>query len=180
MVTDQPEWRLSHYVDMLLDRVMMKPCWYSAIEGGSIMVAQSVEARMQNAARRKARGIKPSHLDWMVYQHPRYSQFELKYGEAKPSAGQAVTIGLLKEQGIPAGCLNSILDVYRFLAVAGFNLHANAANIATEIEARWRARDDEKRLTPPKIKSSPRPRVSKPSSDQIKRLTAMRATGVRF
>jgi hypothetical protein len=177
---DQPEWRLSHYVDSLLDRIMIEPCWYSAIEGGTIMINKSPQARMLESQRRKARGIKPHHLDWMVYQYPIYSQFELKYGVPKPSDGQDTTIKLLSDRDIPAACLSTVMGVYHFLRDAGFKLHGNAENIAAEIEARWRAMDEAKRGGDAKPKRVAKPRAEKASAVQAKRLAALRASGLRF
>lgn len=159
---------------------MIEPCWYSAIEGGTIMVNKSPQARMLESQRRKARGIKPHHLDWMVYQHPIYSQFELKYGDPKPSDGQETTMKLLADRAIPAACLNTVMSVYDFLRDAGFKLHGNAENIATEIEARWRAMDEAKRGGEAKPKRASKPRAEKASASQARRLAALRASGLSF
>jgi hypothetical protein len=72
-----------------------------------------------------------------------------------------------------------VIGVYEFLRDAGFKLHGNAENIAHEIEARWRAADDAKRSAE-KPRRASKPRAEKPTAGQLKRLAAIRATGVRF
>lgn len=144
---DHPEWRLSHYVDALLDRVLTEPCWYSAVDHGAAPSKdKSKEARRQEnmvrAQRMKARGVKPSHLDWFIYQRPIYAQIELKIGNNDPDARQEDTMRLLAERDIPTGCAKTLRQFYNLLVEAGFVLHANAANILVEIEARHAAADD--------------------------------------
>lgn len=148
MAIDQPEHRLSHFVDALLDRIMVEPCWYSAVDHGAAPMGKTTDeqkqARMVRAQRMKARGIKPSHLDWFVYQKTTgiYAQFELKVGYNTPDTGQETTIRLLTDRGIPTGYARSLAQFYDLLVRAGFVLHANARNILTEIEARHAAADD--------------------------------------
>lgn len=143
---DQPEHRLSHFVDALLDRIMVEPCWFSAVDHGAAPMGGTKEAqktaRMVRAQRMKARGIKPSHLDWFVFQGGIYAQIELKVGSNNPDDGQDTTMRLLRERGIPTGCAKTLRQFYDLLVDAGFMLHANAANILTEIEARHAAADD--------------------------------------
>jgi hypothetical protein len=162
---DQPEHRLSHYVNTLLERVVVEPCWFTAVETGTIMVKATPEARMQAENRRRSRGIKPAHLDWMLYQAPRYAQIELKI--ASPvSDNQQATMTALARQGIPSGVCRSVLDVYRFLNAEGFTLHGNAFNVAHEVEQRWRAAQDEvdlRKTKPAKISRARKPRAPKPS-----------------
>jgi hypothetical protein len=146
MARDQPEWRLSHYVDALLDRILLEPCWYSAVDHGAAPMGktddQQRQANMVRAQRMKARGVKPAHLDWFVYQSGIYAQFELKHGNGKPHDGQLTTMRLLQERGIPTGCAWNLTQFYDLLVAAGFQLHANARNILTEIEARHAAAGD--------------------------------------
>ena len=65
---DNAEHGLSHWVDAFLDRTLLGNCWYTAIEGGTWLRSLSPEARMNAEAKRKARGIKPAHLDWYAWQ----------------------------------------------------------------------------------------------------------------
>lgn len=145
---DQPEHRLSHYVDALLDRIMVEPCWHSAIDHAAAAIGNTDEekkqAQMVRTQRLRAMGVKPSHLDWFVYQKSTgiYAQFELKVGYAKPHTGQETTMRLLQQRGIPTGCAWNLAQFYDLLVGAGFQLHGNARNILTEIEARHAAADD--------------------------------------
>lgn len=177
---DQPEWRLSHYVNSLLEKIILEPCWLTAVDTGTQMVHKTQEARFAAEARRKARGIRPAHLDWYVYQFPIFSQFELKYGHTKPDPNQETTIELLTKRDIPTGTYCTVLQVYEHVKRAGFKLHGNAENIAHEIELRWRAADEAKRgaATVKKPRKS-KPRATKPTLQQVRKLTRMRAQ-VRF
>ncbi len=143
---DQPEYCLSHFVDALLDRIMVEPCWYSAVDHGAAPMGKSKDdqkrANMVRAQRMKARGVKPSHLDWFVYQRGIYAQFELKVRYNKPDLGQETTMRLLRERDIPTGCAKTLRQFYELLVEAGFQLHPNAENILSEIEARHAAADD--------------------------------------
>lgn len=171
---DKPEARLSHYVDALLDRILTEPCWYTAVDTGTVMVNSRPEARMMWEQRRRAMGIKPHALDWMVYQSGVFACFELKIAGGRVSDGQKTTIALLSERDIPAAVCWSIWDVYEFLVRSKFLLHANAENIAVEISARWQAAQegaDEKKGKP---KKAARSRAAKPTLQQVRKLTAMR------
>ena len=167
---DQPEHRLSSFVDSLLDRIVVvdAPAWWTAVDTGTIMVIKSREARMNWEQKRRARGIKPAHLDWYLYQEPRYTQFELKYGDKDASPGQDGTMTGLQRVGIPTAVCNSVLSVYEHLKRAGFRLHGNAHNIAIEIEARWRAADSAARPAPKKRRGGPvKPKGLPPSVEDV-------------
>lgn len=148
MQYDQAEHRLSHYIDALLDRILLEPCWYSAIDHFAVPMGETDEskkiANMVRFQRLKAMGVKPAHLDWFVYQKSTgiYAQIELKVGYKSPSVGQETTMKKLRERGIPTGCAKTIRQFYNLIVDAGFLLHANAENIVTEIEARHAASDD--------------------------------------
>lgn len=178
---DQPEWRLSHYVNSLLEKIITEPAWFTAVDTGTQMVHKTQEARFAAEARRKARGIKPAHLDWYIYQFPIFSQFELKYGHNTPETNQETTIDLLKKRDIPTGTYCTVLQVYEHVKAAGFKLHGNAENIARETELRWRAADEAKRggATVKKPRAA-KARANKPTPTQARRLAALRATGLRF
>lgn len=149
---DQPEHRLSHFVDALLDRILLEPCWFSAVDHGAAPLGKSKEqqrqANMIRAQRMKARGVKPSHLDWFCYQRSTgiYAQIELKVGYNDPDDGQETTMRLLRERRIATGWAKNLRQFYDLLVEAGFRLHANAPNILTEIEARHDAADDKAQL----------------------------------
>ena len=177
MKIDQPEHRLSAHVGALLDRIIEQPAWYTAVETGTVMVNKSPQARMNAEAKRRKRGIKPFHLDWYVYQRPTFAQFELKVGYNKTTDGQDTTIRLLHERNISAGVCRSVLDVWVFLSAAGFKLHANAENIAREIQERWHAAQDgaDLRKTQP-VKAS-RSQASKASLREVARGNRWSAVG---
>ena len=145
---NQQEHRLSFYVAQLVERVVEEPMWATAIDHGAKPMGKSSEeqrqANMIRAQRMKARGIKPSHLDWAVYQRATgiYAQFELKVGYNKPDDGQETTMRLLRERGIPTGWARTLRGFYELLVQAGFKLHGNAPNILAEIEARYEAAQD--------------------------------------
>jgi hypothetical protein len=177
MKKDQPEHRLSAYVDTLLERIVTQPAWFTAVETGTVMVNKSPQARMNEAAKRKKRGIKPFHLDWMIYQRPNYAQFELKVGHNKTTDGQDTTIRMLHERGISAGVCQSVFDVWVFLHAARFDLHGNAENIARELEATWRAAQDTadvKKTLPTKVY---KPRAERPSRAAVARGNAQSLLG---
>lgn len=154
-IYDQPEHRFSHYVDMLFDRVILEPCWFTAVDHSG-PVGQKGDTREQRATKRmrweqrlKAIGVKPSGLDWpavMQFDPESYAVtaicwIELKRGDRTPTAGQVITIKELERRGQVCGVARSIRDCLRLLVAAGFRLHGNADNIACEIEARLEAAD---------------------------------------
>lgn len=140
---DQPEHGLSHWVDRFLDRVLlpMGPCWYTAIEAGVWLRDMTPQARMNFEQKRRARGIKPDHLDWYAWQGSTglFTQFELKVNGNVPTKGQLQTLAALQRQNIPTAKCETVPEVCRFLLAAGFELHRNAVNIATELHERFLA-----------------------------------------
>jgi hypothetical protein len=168
---DRPEARLSHYVASLLERIVVEPAWFTAIDSAQPMGSQAPGARARWEQQRRTMGVKPAHLDWMIYQAPRYAQIELKI--ASPvSANQEATMAALARNGIPSGVCRSVLDVYRFLNAEGFTLHGNAFNVAMEVEARWRAAQDEvdlRKTKPPMPQKSRKTRAPKPSLADVAR-----------
>ena len=137
------EHRFSHYVNAYFERVLVGDCWFTAVETGVYMKGATDEARMRAETLRKARGIKPAHLDWYVYQRETgiFGQLELKVGKNRPNAGQEVTIRLLEERKIPAGCAWTIPQVHDWAVDSGFKLHGNAKNIVRELHQRHLAAD---------------------------------------
>jgi hypothetical protein len=148
---DQAEWGLSHWVNSFLDRVMLGKCWFTAVETGTIMLTKTPEARMAEAARRKARGIKPNHLDWYAWQRETgiYVQIELKVGDNKPTPGQEATMAALDRNHIPNAVCRTVPEVYEFMVGAGFRLHGNAANIAQECHQQYLAKRREAQAKKP-------------------------------
>ncbi|HEX2941525.1 MAG TPA: hypothetical protein VHO91_10790 [Rhodopila sp.] len=144
-----------------MDRIVCEPMWATAIDHSGAAIGKSERAQMVWRQRQKAMGIRPSHLDWYVYQRDTgiFAQIELKHGDGQPTDGQCVTMRLLRERGIPTGCCWSVRDFYEALTRAGFRLHPEAAAIASEIEAKHGAADLAARTKQPKAaKRQPRPR----------------------
>lgn len=151
----QPEWGLSHWVDAFLNRTLMGPGWHTAVETGVFMMGSTPEQRMNSDNLRRARGIKPHHLDFYAYQKSTgiYAQWELKVEGRPTTMGQDQTIAALQRNSIPTGVFETVPAVCAFLRAAGFDLHANADNIATELHERYLAM----RRAAPKKKGAPRP-----------------------
>lgn len=160
---DNPEHRFSHYFDKFLDRVLLEPAWYTAVDdsepvGGKGDSKQDLAIkRMRREQRKRAMGVKPSALDWpaIVQFDPRtfavsaICWIELKRGNKYSSTeGQLTTIRLLRERGQIAEVAGNIHACLAILRLAKFRLHSNADNIATEIEARLEAAD---RAAPAKL-----------------------------
>lgn len=138
---NQSEHRLSKYFDILLDRIMVEPFWATAIDHSGAAIGMSEQAQMNWRSRQKVMGIRPSHLDWYLFQYPIYGQLELKIGNNKPRDGQLVTMQKLTERNIPNGCAWTLRQAYDWLVQSGFRLHGNSLNILAEIQARYEAAD---------------------------------------
>jgi hypothetical protein len=169
---DQAEWGLSHWVNSFLDRVMLGKCWYTAVETGTIMLTKTPEARMAEAARRKARGIKPNHLDWYVWQRETgiYAQIELKVGTNAATPGQEATMAALARNDIPHAICHSVHEVHEFMVIAGFRLHGNADNIAAECHQQYLAKRREAQAKKPARAPRKRKAAAKVTVDQAHRL----------
>lgn len=139
---NQHEHGLSHWVDAFLERTMLGNCWFTAVETGTWLRNETPQARMNAEMRRRARGIRPHHLDWYCWQEStgKYVQFELKVDNRPTRKGQDQTIALLRRNNIPTGVLETVPDVCDFLLDAGFELHGNARNIALELHQQYLAK----------------------------------------
>ena len=192
---DQPEHRLSHFCGLLADRIILSdgPCWWTAQDTGTALFKQGSDeekrrARLNWENHRRFMGIKPNQLDWRVYQSPVYAEIELKFAATEAAAlkaltqGQRDTITALDRHRVRSAVAWSVVSFYEALRRIGFRLHGNAANIAVEIEARWRAADEAARG--PDAKSKPKraskPRAAKPSARSLARVRALHQQGIRF
>jgi hypothetical protein len=172
---DNGEHRLSHWVDQLLDRILLEPCWYTAQDHSGAAIGGSEQAQMNWRQKQKWMGVKPSQLDWRIYQSPVYAEIELKYGRGGPTNGQEVTMQKLLDRGIPTGCCWTIADFYRALKVAGFRLHANADNIVIEIIERHAAAERAAAVKVAKPKSGTRKMLGpRPTPGEVGRAEALR------
>lgn len=172
---DQAEHGLSHWVDAFMDRAFLCPGWYTAVETGGWMRDESREARMNAENKRRARGIKPAHLDWYAWQQSTglFTQFELKVDNRPTRPGQDQTMVLLRRNNIPTAVCQTVPEVCEFLSGAGFALHGNARNIAIELHEQYLAKRRAHGTTAPK---KSRPRKSAPSKSPGLRMS-QRAAG---
>lgn len=181
-MTDHPEHRLSHYIfgrNGLVERIVIERGWHTAVETGTYLPGATQQQRFNHEERRKKRGIKPSALDGYVYgrESGEFVHIELKYDDGKLTGGEGDTMKALTLQGIPNECCWTVIEVYQFLTTTRLQLHGNAANIAAETEARWRAADDLVRGkdAAPKKRTPAKPREKKATAGEIKRFNGVRA-----
>lgn len=183
---DQAEHRLSFCVAALLDRVMVGEWWATAVDHSGAAIGRTEQAQMAWRQRQKAMGIKPAHLDWYCFQRDTgvFAQFELKSGYNKPTEGQETTMRLLRERNIPTGCAWTLREFFDLLVSAGFKLHLNAANILSEVEARHAALDRQAAAVKSgeikKKRRAPKDVEAKPTAARLRKVAAIRASGVRF
>ena len=149
----KPEARLSHYVNEMLKRVLCEPCWFTAIDCSGPMKSDNPHAGAMWMASRKYLGVKPSHLDWYLFQPNKnvidnttwygplglYMQIELKVGKNKPSANQLATVEALRRQGIQSTICWSLPEVFTAINCCGFRLEANAEYVLKELMERYAA-----------------------------------------
>ncbi len=191
MANDRPEHRLSHWIDELLERIILRdgPYHWTAVDTGTILVKTGTEEEKRRARaawenHRKYIGIKPHHLDTYLYQAPLYAQIELKIATSSDAAWKAITQGqrdtivVLERQKCGHGFAWSIRSYYDVIKRLGFRLHPNAANIVVEIEARYAAAQREaeiKHNAPAKAYKAPRKSSGgKPSAARLKATEALR------
>lgn len=136
---NEGEHRLSHWFGHLLERILLEPCWFTAQDHSGAAIGNSPQKQMNWRAKQKWYGVKPSQLDWRIYQSPVYAEIELKYGDGRLETGQETTIRLLTERGIPTGVCWTLEQGYQAVRAAGFRLHANAGNILLEVIERHAA-----------------------------------------
>ena len=162
------EHRFQAFADRFLDRVVLPPFWVTGIDHASNV---SDNAR----ARARARGLKPGVPDiYLAQGEPtRTLWLELKRGTS-PSDAQLSVHRSLADCGVPCYVASSIKGVLVALYGAGIRLHGNAANIATEIEAKLTAADE----AVPRVARSSRPRVPKPSRAAVTRGNRFTARGL--
>lgn len=172
----QPEHRLSKIVDLMLDRILVGNFWHTAIDHSGAAIGKTEQAQMAWRQRQSAMGIKPSHLDFYIYQRDTgiYAQFELKRGKNGPTEGQQTTMRLLTERGIPTGCAWTLPEFFELVVKAGFRLHPNARNILVEMGERLAALDRAAALKATKPRKVSPPRSAKPTAAAIARSVALR------
>jgi len=116
-----------------LERVLVPPFFYTAI-------AHENELTENARARARARGVQPGVPDLFICQSPaRTLWLELKWGKNKPSEAQRHIEVRLRACLVPAFTAWSMQDALAALTTAGFKMHGNAANLATEYQQRAEA-----------------------------------------
>lgn len=172
MSRDDREHCLSRWVSEWVARAVLEPFWATAIDHSGAAIASDERAQMVWRQRQKAMGIRPSHLEWHIYQSSTglFAQIELKTPGNVPTSGQEITMRLLRERNIPSGVCWSVRDFYDLVRSAGFRLHPDAEAITAEIEAK-RAAADLAARTKPRNKTKrphrPRPIVVPPELDEV-------------
>ena len=140
---DQPEHRLSSFVDGFFDQVITEPCYFTAVDHSG-PVGQKGDSpeqrrikRLRWEQRQRAMGVKPDQLDWYAVQFDPVTfkptaicWIELKWGDNKPTGGQQDTMQHLGKRGQVCGVAWDIADCLQYLRAAGFRLHGNADGIA--------------------------------------------------
>ena len=188
MARNSSEHRLSHWCDRLLDRILLEPCWYTAVDHSGRAIGGSPQAQMNWRQHQKWMGIKPSQLDWSIEQMAtdimslsgadepiwRVARIELKYGRNGPDDGQETTMRLLSHRGVPTTCCWSIAEFYTALKGARFRLHDNADNIVHEIIERHAAAEREAQIVVAKPAAKRKPLGPKPTTAQIGRAEELR------
>jgi hypothetical protein len=182
MARDDPEHRLSHWVNELLERILLEPCWYTAQDHSGRAINGSQQMQMNWRQKQRWYGVKPSQLDWRVIQCQAilYAEVELKCGSGRPDAGQETTMRLLRERGIPTGCAWSVGEFADLLKSAGFRLHPDTDAIVADIAARHAAADAAASAKAPTRKRSGKAMQAKPSLRRIRKAEALRSGGLRF
>ena len=145
---DQPEHRLQGWVDRFLDRVVLPPCFITAVD-------QAGEETMNQRARAQGRGLKFGIPDHWVYQADPLVvvAIELKAGHGIVSSRQEDRIRALRKAGVHADAAWSIRDVLEIVRRAGIRLHGNADNIAHEITERWLASGEAAKTKKPMVRA---------------------------
>lgn len=152
----RPEHRFSHWAIKLLDVVLTKPCFYTAVDTGTALLKTGSQEEVRRAraaweAHRRYMGIMPHVPDLWIYQRPILAMCELKIGRNDTTVSQNVSIELIREQNIMVRICYTIPEVFEFLKRADFRLHGNAANLAKLIDERYQAarrEANEKTVTP--------------------------------
>ena len=129
----QREQVFQRIVVQFLDRVLMRPCFWTAI-------THENELTDNARARAAARGMRSGVPDLYVAQAGGRSVWiELKWGKNQPSEAQLSVHKALADCTIPRAFCWSIPEVLSALRDAGFAVHLNATNIAAEYQARAEA-----------------------------------------
>lgn len=171
-VAHKPEQRLSLWFNHFLEKVLLQPCYFTAIhdaDGG---------ARTDNQRSRDvARGIRGGQLDWEITQGqpsgPLIRKIELKRGKNKTSSQQDSTIKTLTACGAAPAVAYTIAETHAALIRMGFRLAPTAAMWAAYYEEKLLASDREAAavMSGAVVKKGRRGRVyaKKPSAARIQR-----------
>lgn len=180
---DQPEHRFSHWVMVLFERVILEPCYFTAVDHSGEPIGGDPAKNMRWREKQKAMGIKPSQLDWQAVQFTDIGEdepiwpvraicwVELKRGKNKLSDGQIATIRMFRQRHQVADEARTPTRCLELLRQARFQLHANAGNIAAEIEERLAAAD---RAAPDKLAAKAKRAAAKPRQQRSRNSRRLR------
>lgn len=159
---NQREHRFQGWTDRLLDRIILPPCFITAVDQAG-QDTDSARARMMG---RGAKFGLPDH--WAFQAAPNVAcAWELKVGHNIPTPRQEVRMAALRAAGVFAGAAWDLHDVLAIAREAGFRLHGNAENICVELTARWKA-DERKRESGPAVKRSSKPRAPRATKGALR------------
>lgn len=162
-------------VNDFLGRVLVPPFFKTGIQHENELTDNA-------RARARKRGVLSGVPDVYVAQHGgRSAWLELKWGKNPASDNQEAVHAALHKCGIAAEVCRSIHDVLKMLRIELFDLHPNAANLATEYQARAEAAVAKEEAKATRTRTTSRvgkPRAKKATAGQIK--AAHRAGVWRF
>lgn len=154
-----------------LERVLVPPFFYTAI-------AHENELSENARARARARGVKPGVPDLFIFQYPACRLWlELKWGNNKPSDAQKFTGQRLAEAGVDGAFIWTVHQVLVALEAAGFQLHGNARNLATEYQQRAEAAVLKAEQRAPSRTSTNKPKRTGRPTKRALRFAAARVLG---
>lgn len=157
---DQREHRFQGWVDRFLDRVILPPCFITAID----LAGQET---MNQRARMQGRGTKFGLPDHYVLQDGRSVWIELKAGSNIPTERQKGVMASIRGAGGAADWTATLDGVLAIVRRAGLRIHGNADNICREITERWQA-DERARASGDKPVRASKPRQAKPTARALK------------
>jgi hypothetical protein len=165
----RPEDRLQSRARMFLDKYLLPPAYYTAIEHGR-KHAGTPQQRAREWERLKAKGVKAGLPDLMFFGgYYNFLPMELKAGKNTTSAGQDLFGAAMKALGMPYEVCRSVCEIGFKLLNYGFHLGAEWQAAAQHHDAALA------RETPPKRPRAAKPRAAKPTAAQVRAIGRMRA-----
>jgi hypothetical protein len=139
----RPEDRLSIAFSRFLDRSLVRPCYFTAINDADHGNNSDLQ-RIRDANR----GVRSGQLDLDIWQGPPAlaRKLELKRGKNKPTEHQARTIADLTACGAPPIVAWTLQEAFDGLVAAGFRFLPNVATTLAHMEEQLAAWDREAAL----------------------------------